>query len=151
MSKEKLAYPIYHTYTLEEAKKFKSVFLNLFSTTFKRQKSLIFNKSCYFNNVECLVVDKAFIFIWSWEIDLSYLVDLDRVLKNALVILTKKNYLFICFFYSNWNWIFFWKPIFILTWMNPQNPDIHVEALKLIWSSSSDPKKHWICLFHITI
>lgn len=26
----------------------------------------------------------------------------------------------------------FWKPIFILTWMNPQNPDIHVEALKLI-------------------
>lgn len=107
MSKEKLAYPIYHTYTLEEAKKFKSVFLNLFSTTFKRQKSLIFNKSYYFNNVECLVVDKAFIFIWSWEIDLSYLVDLDRVLKNALVILTKKNYLFICFFYSNWNWNFF--------------------------------------------
>lgn len=26
----------------------------------------------------------------------------------------------------------FWKPIFILTWMNPQNTDIHVEALKLL-------------------
>lgn len=100
MSKEKLAYPIYHTYTLEEAKKFKSVFLNLFSTTFKRQKSLIFNKSYYFNNVECLVVDKAFIFIWSWEIDLSYLVDLDRVLKNALVILTKKLLIYMFFLFK---------------------------------------------------
>lgn len=151
MSKEKLAYPIYHTYTLEEAKNFKSVFLNLFSTTFKRQKSLIFNKSCYFNNVECLVVDKAFIFIWSWEIDLSYLVDLDRVLKNALVILTKKTTYLYVFSIQTETEFFFWKPIFILTWMNPQNPDIHVEALKLIWSSSSDPKKHWICLFYITI
>lgn len=98
MSKEKLAYPIYHTYTLEEAKKFKSVFLNLFSTTFKRQKSLIFNKTYYFNNVECLVVDKAFIFIWSWEIDLSYLVDLDRVLKNAMIIFLPKKLLIYMFF-----------------------------------------------------
>lgn len=61
----KLAYPIYHTctYTLEEANNFRSVFFNLFSTAFKRQKSLIFNQSYYLNNVECLVVDKAFIFI----------------------------------------------------------------------------------------
>lgn len=144
MSKEKLAYPIYHTYTLEEANNFRSVFLNFFSTAFKRQKSLIFNKSYYFNNVECLVVDKAFIFIWSWECDVSYLVYLDRVLKNATVILTKKLLIYM-FFSIQTETEKFWKPIFILTWMNPQNPDI------LIWSSSSDPKKHWICLFHITI
>lgn len=100
MSKEKLAYPFYHTctYTLEEANNFRSVFLNLFSTAFKRQKSLTFNKSYYFNNVECLVVDKAFIFIWSWEIDVSYLVYLDRVLKNAMVIFTKKLLIYMGFF-----------------------------------------------------
>lgn len=151
MSKEKPAYPIYHTYTLEEAKKnFRSVFLNLFSKAFKRQKSLIFNKSYCFDNAECLVVDKAFIFIWSWECDVSYLVYLDRVLKNATVILTKKLLIYM-FFSIQTETEKFWKPIFILTWMNPQYTDIHVEALKLIWSSSSDPKKHWICLFHITI
>lgn len=107
--RKKLAYPyyMYYTFIIEESNIIQvCISISFLNSLHKDKISLNMNKSlCFYNNVESLVVDKVVIFIISWELVLSYLVRLDRVLikrncnsyQKASQSLRFQKYTFICF------------------------------------------------------